>query len=74
MYISTFNFIFKSTNKPEHSNVQIIVDALQTYNDGKLPVRNHDLSASLKHIAMTFSSAQTEFVTGDPLLQLYKTL
>ena len=42
----------------------------KTYNDGKLSVQNHYLSAPLRHIGVNCGSAQTEAVTGNPLLQL----
>ena len=46
----------------------------KTYNDGKLSVQNHDLNAPLRHIGVNCSSARTEVVTEDPLLQLDNTL
>ena len=36
--------------------------------------KNHYLSAPLRHIGVNFSSAQTEVITGDLLLQLDNTL
>ena len=38
------------------------------YNDGKLSDQNYYKSARLRHIGVNCSSAQTEVVTGDPLL------
>ena len=43
----------------------------KTYHDGIPPVRkNDDMSAPLRHAEVNCSSAQTEVLTGDPLLQL----
>ena len=44
-----------------------------TNNDVKLSFQNYYLSAPLQHIRVNCSSAQTEFVSGDPLLQLENT-
>ena len=44
-----------------------------TYNDVKLSFQNYYLSAPLQHIRINCSSAQTEVVSGDPLLQLENT-
>ena len=44
------------------------MDVLQMYDNGKLPVRNHNLSAWLRHIGVNCSYAQTEVFTGDPLI------
>ena len=60
MYITTFNFIFKSTNKPVN-NVLIDVDTM---------MENYYLSAPLRHIGVNCSPAETECVTVDPLLLL----
>ena len=73
MFTSTFNFIFTSTNKLV-SNVLIVVNALQKYNDGKLSVRIHNMSYLLRHIGVNCSSIQTEVVTEDLLLLQENTL
>ena len=73
MYITTFNFVFTSTNKPV-GNVLIIVDVLENVLDGKLSVQNDYLSAPLRHKEVNCSSAWTEVLTGEPLLQLENTL
>ena len=44
------------------------------YDDRKLLVQNHYLSALLRHIVVNCSSAQREVVGGDPLLQLHITI
>ena len=56
MYITTFNFVFTSTNKPV-GNVLIIVDVLENVLDGKLSVQNDYLSAPLRHKEVNCSSA-----------------
>ena len=38
------------------------------YDNGKLPVRNHNLSAWLRHIGVNCSYAQTEVFIRDPLI------
>ena len=73
MYITTFNFVFTSTNKPV-GNVLIIVDVLENVLDGKLSVQNDYLGAPLRHKEVNCSSAWTEVHTGEPLLQLENTL
>ena len=42
----------------------------KTYSDGNSRFQNHYLSAPLRHNGVNCSSAQTEVVTGDPLMQL----
>ena len=47
----------------------------KTYNDSKVPVKNHNLSgASLRHPGVNFSSAETKVVAGYLLLHLDNTL
>ena len=47
----------------------------KTYNDRKVPVKNHNLNgASLRHPGVNFSSAETKVVAGYLLLHLDNTL
>ena len=60
MYITTFNFIFTSTNKLV-GDVLTVVNAWQIVYDGKFTVRNQNLNVLLRQIGVICSIHPNSF-------------